>query len=314
MLNHGMKKLIILFTFAFMFAGCATDGGLNPSAPTGYPINGQSSIQLSTEFKFMPSLSGYYLPAGVYQAESEDAEGVFFKAPKGARSLSLTGSIEVEGGIFLPKQGGRDVRGYVYLILPVVGRLTYFLPDQFFAAYGKSWAILDVEFGAYLIKGKKLNGLYDGPVEIWTSPTARQMAGKFSRGNPVGSWTFWDSKGTRIATLEYADGIQSGSVEMWYGSFAYPEDAGKLKLRGVLRGGRWDGSVTSYYRNGQIHSERTYEKGVLVRTVSYDDDGKALTPDQSRQQGEQDDRADETYLAGLDLNLRDSAKYAQQAP
>lgn len=88
----------------------------------------------------MPSLTGYYLPPGIYEAESEDADGVFFKAPQGAKSLSLLGSVDVDGGIYLPKIGRKHVRGYAYLGV-LVGHSHYILPDDFFATYGKNWGI-----------------------------------------------------------------------------------------------------------------------------------------------------------------------------
>lgn len=138
-----MKTLITATILLLALCGCATDGVQSASTPSGYPINGQSKIQLSTYFKHMPSLSGYYLPPGIYTAEKEDADGVFFKAPKGVKSLSLAGATDVEGGgIYLPKQGGKNVRGYAYVVLPVFGSRPYFLPDDFFAAYGKNWGIL----------------------------------------------------------------------------------------------------------------------------------------------------------------------------
>ena len=138
-----MKTLVALVGLMFALSGCVTDGVQSPAAAVGYPINAKSKIELKTYFKFMPSLSGYYLPAGIYEAEAEDADGVFFRAPQGAKSLSLTGSTEVEGGIYLPKQGGRGVRGYAYLRLPLVGRSQYFMPDDFFSAYGKNWGIIE---------------------------------------------------------------------------------------------------------------------------------------------------------------------------
>ena len=198
--------------------------------------------------------------------------------------------------------------------MPLIGRAPYFLPDGFFAGYGSQWYILDDEYRGYLIKGVKRDGLFDGPVEIWTSSTARQMAGSFSKGIPVGHWTFWDSKGVKITTLDYADGIQDGAVEMWYGSFAHPENAGIFKLRGVLRAGHWDGQVTWYYADGKVRTERTYEHGALLHTVAFYPDGKAVPESETHQIGEQDDKADLEYLTGMDDGIRRSVKFAKQIP
>lgn len=141
-----MKVAPIFASVMLAFAGCVT----NHSQPlteaetklSGYPVNGQSAIELTTYFKFMPSLSGYYLRPGIYRAEKEDANGVFFKAPKGVKLLSLTGNTEVDGGIYLPKSGTSNVRGYVYLRVPLREYSSYFLPNKFFSAYDKKWTIL----------------------------------------------------------------------------------------------------------------------------------------------------------------------------
>ena len=137
-----LKKIAALLIMVFSLCGCASEGIQSSSAPSGFPISGHSSIQLANDFKFMPSFSGYYLPPGIYKAEGEDADGVFFKAPNGSKSLSLTGSVAVEGGIYLPKLSGKGVRGYAYLKMPLLGRTPYFLPDDFFSGYGKNWGII----------------------------------------------------------------------------------------------------------------------------------------------------------------------------
>ncbi len=96
---------------------------------------------MAAEFKYWPEMSGYYLPAGIYSAEKEDLKGVLFRAPQGAKLLSLTGSTVVEAGIYLPKSGTSDVRGHVSLKMPAMGWQAYFLPDKFFSGYGTKWRI-----------------------------------------------------------------------------------------------------------------------------------------------------------------------------
>ena len=138
-----MKLLTVIVGFAMLVAGCSTGSMLAPANVSRFPVDGHSELELSTYFKFMPSLSGYYLPAGVYSVEKEYSDGVLFRAPKGAKSLSLAGATDATGGIFLPKSGTQGARGYAYIILPGLGRSPYFLPDDFFAQYEKKWRILN---------------------------------------------------------------------------------------------------------------------------------------------------------------------------
>lgn len=170
------------------------------------------------------------------------------------------------------------------------------------------------EEASYLIRGSKTGGALDGPAEIWTSPSTRQATGHFQAGKPTGTWTFWDSRGAKIATLEYRDGVQSGTVEMWYGSFAYPAEVGRLKLRGSLLDGRWNGTVTTFYSDGQKRSERSYQVGVLVSSRGFDGSGHELTEVQAKAQAQHEDQADATYLAALDKTIRNSAMYAKPIP
>jgi hypothetical protein len=144
-----MKKLAILailFSLLSSFTGCSTGNSQQlaggETKPTGYPVDAQSSIELATYFKYWPELSGYYLPAGIYKAEKEDTNGVFFKAPAGLKLLSLTGSTLVEGGIYLPKLEAVHIRGYVYLHMPLMGWESYMLPDDFFMQNGGKWKVL----------------------------------------------------------------------------------------------------------------------------------------------------------------------------
>ena len=119
-------------------AGCAT---LNQPPPT-YPVDSRSTVELTAEFKWWPQMSGYYLPAGIYTGESEEPTGVFFRAPPGAKLLSLGGSTPVEARLFLAKPGPSKSRGYVSIKMPASGWQGYDLPAKFFSGYGTRWRIL----------------------------------------------------------------------------------------------------------------------------------------------------------------------------
>jgi len=151
-----MKWLLsfsILLCLAFAFTGCGTHSSLlsvggkaefGNRQPMGYPVNAQSTLVMEEPLTWWPELSGYTLPAGVYKTESEDTNGVFFKAPDGFKLGSVTGATDTKGGIYLPKSGTAGVRGHVYLWMPVFGGHweSYDLPDKFFSGYGKTWRII----------------------------------------------------------------------------------------------------------------------------------------------------------------------------
>jgi len=136
-------------------AGCATNRDLSSVGAKlepgvrerlGYPVSTNSSLVMMNDFKWWPEMSGYYLPAGLYKAEREDASGVFFEAPNGFKLQSLTANMDTHGGIYLPKSDTIGVRGHVYLWMPGFGGWeSYLLPDHFFSRYGKTWKILQSE-------------------------------------------------------------------------------------------------------------------------------------------------------------------------
>jgi len=160
---------IIFACLIVLLAGCATSSDLASAGGKpepgnrmhlGYPVSTLTSVVMMSDFKWWPELSGYYLPAGVYKAESEDTNGVFFKSPNGFKSESVTGAMDTKGGIYLPKENTVGISGHVYLWLPVFGGrwATYQLPDQFFSHYGETWRIV------------QSNELPDTALEPKTSP------------------------------------------------------------------------------------------------------------------------------------------------
>ncbi len=310
----GVTQIISVAVALVFIAGCATDGTQPATTaspkPSGYPITGASALQLSADYKFMPSLSGYLLPAGFYEAEREDASGVFFKAPKGTRSLSVAGSAEVEGGIYLPKQNAMGVRGHAYLRLPLVGESSYFLPDAFFAAYGKSWGVIPGP-DTYVLNAAKIDGVFQGLAEIWSSPTIRVAGGLLRDGKPDGVWTFWDSRGAKIVTLTYRDGELNGPVEMWYGSFTDPRNAGNIKLRGTLLNGLWNGTVSQFYSDGlHLLGERTYQSGHLISAHYAEADAEKISGAQIKSRADADDSSDKRYIHSLQKTVSEPLRMA----
>jgi len=317
-----MMKLFVFAiaaSAALAFSGCITNQSWTMAGKdansSGYPVNAQSTVQLVTYFQFMPSLSGYYLPAGIYTAEKEDANGVFFKAPKGIKSLSLTGSTETEGGIYLPKSDTTGIRGYVYLRMPLLGTSRYELPDWFFSAYGKKWTILQdvtTDSSNWTIELASSNSPPSGPCKIYDRQQRLMLEGMLASGKMDGTWTSFGSNGDRLAVLSYHQGIRNGPVEMWYGAFAFPEAAGHRKLDGTFVDGDYEGTVTRYYPSGARQGERVYEHKALKGARFWLPNGTAKPVAAAMSEAESDHKADMTYLAKLEDMVAQSLAHAQR--
>ncbi|MFI5356070.1 MAG: toxin-antitoxin system YwqK family antitoxin [Opitutales bacterium] len=150
------------------------------------------------------------------------------------------------------------------------------------------------------IHGQKVNGVYQGPVEIWSTPLTREAAGNFHNGKPDGVWTFWDREGLKIAEITYRDGTFNGTVTMWNDTEAGPEARGKLKFRGSFNDGMWQGSVLTYYPDGKTRSERDYEADTLKAAYAYNPAGREFNEEYSKKIAASDEKHDNAYVDALD--------------
>jgi hypothetical protein len=155
-----------------------------------------------------------------------------------------------------------------------------------------------------MVKGTKVDGVYHGPVEIWSTAVTRQAAGEFRHGKPDGRWTFWDEAGVKIVELTYSSGTFSGTVTIWHGAQVGPREKGRLKLRAAFNDGCWQGLVRTYYPDGRTRSERNYDAGIVIETQAYNPRGEPLTPEQSRKIAEEDEQVDNALVDALDEFLR----------
>lgn len=133
-------------TAPLLFAGgCAQNGrgdytvAENP-AERGFDIDMNTTILLRSHFQFMPSISGYDLPEGLYRPLKQDDGGIWFLAVNPARALSLADATPTKGGIYLPKRGSSD-HPSAFVEVPVMGMAPYYLPREFLEQQGTLWVI-----------------------------------------------------------------------------------------------------------------------------------------------------------------------------
>jgi hypothetical protein len=73
--------------------------------------------------------------------------------------------------------------------------------------------------------------------------------GRYVNGMPDGTWTLWDTGGTKNAELHFNNGVLNGEYRLFYSSFS-PEAAGKLKTIGHANQGLLDGVFRRYNADG----------------------------------------------------------------
>jgi len=94
-------RLLIFAVATMIVGGCAsTPPNAFNVAPSTKPIDA-SYIVVKKDLRFLPSLSGYLLPSGMYLPTSRNEHGVYYQSPKGITALGpLGGPHYPMGGIY----------------------------------------------------------------------------------------------------------------------------------------------------------------------------------------------------------------------
>jgi len=165
------------------------------------------------------------------------------------------------------------------------------------------------------IRVTELNGRPEGDYELFEAGGRLQYRGQFHRGRKEGLWTVWDSGGTRIAEIEYADDVRNGPVSLWHGSFYQGgRNAGQLKLDANVLDGRYDGEYRTYFASGGLRSFVVFSKGEIVSADLYDEQGEVAVSggpvafDQARG----DVSRDLSLFATIEESIRYSLSYASR--
>lgn len=65
------------------------------------------------ELRDEPQISTFHFPRGIYSFAESDETGFYYRAPRPVIKHGFPGSIQYEGGIFVPKSDHRKLRAYV---------------------------------------------------------------------------------------------------------------------------------------------------------------------------------------------------------
>jgi len=92
-------RYVLLVSFLFL-AGCASiPEDTSAIAASIIPID-QSRLEVKKDLSFLPSLSGFSFPAGIYLPVAKDATGVFYQSPKGIKGIGVGNAYYPVGGIY----------------------------------------------------------------------------------------------------------------------------------------------------------------------------------------------------------------------
>lgn len=120
-----MKTIAPLFTVLALLSLSACN-----IAPYSFPDNGvranyqaidATRITVKNEFRYLPTLTSYVLPAGEYVPIQSDAGGTYYGSPRGILVLAATGGFVVEGGIYRRADPKANYPFAIYIKMPVMG-------------------------------------------------------------------------------------------------------------------------------------------------------------------------------------------------
>ncbi len=97
----------------------------------------------------------------------------------------------------------------------------------------------------------------------------RATKGSFVRGVLDGVWTMWHENGVKRREIPYNMGKYDGVFREW-------DEQGQLRLEAHFAGGGKHGAERRWRANGVIEWWARYEKGGLVRYITYDQAGEPI--------------------------------------
>jgi hypothetical protein len=114
-----MNFLNRIISLTLVFASSVIAGCASPIAPESLRRpSAAATVTVQKDFTYMPTLYTYGLAAGLYVAEFEDDEGVFYRGPARCFREQMPASDRVfsgEGGIWIAKGPQPTYRPYLYL-------------------------------------------------------------------------------------------------------------------------------------------------------------------------------------------------------
>lgn len=138
-------------------------------------------------------------------------------------------------------------------------------------------------------------------------------AGEFVDGRREGPWLFWDPAGIKVLEITYRAGVRDGPCRMWFGSAAFAEVAGRLKLEVAFAKDREEGLERTWWPNGERKCEAELRRGAVRRARCWDANGNALSPAEATQMARADLVADRQHLRTMEEVVRVSLRQAAAA-
>jgi hypothetical protein len=137
-----------------------------------------------------------------------------------------------------------------------------------------------------------------------------RVDGRVRGGHMDGLWAYYDSKGEKLALINYRIDERHGPAHLYYVTADGPA-VGRVRMTGAYVGGTLNGMVESRWASGGKKLERDFDRGMLQGARGWTEKGTRMTDGEAMSAGIAESRAEDALLTELEnfvqLQLRKRA-------
>ncbi len=143
-----------------------------------------------------------------------------------------------------------------------------------------------------------------------------RVDGRVNAGRMDGMWVYYDSKGEKLAIVNYRLDQRQGPVQLYYVSADGPA-VGRVRMLGTYDGGSAQGLINSNWPSGAKKLERDFDQGILQGARGWKENKSRMSDGEAMKAAIDESRAEEALLSELEnfvqLQLRAQGTKSQDS-
>lgn len=126
-----------------------------------------------------------------------------------------------------------------------------------------------------------------------------RVDGRTNAGRMDGMWTYYDSRGEKLAIVNYRLDQREGPVQLYYVTADGPA-VGRVRMLGAFASGSAHGMVSSKWASGGKKLEREFDHGILQGARGWTEKGTRMSDGEAMKSAIDESRAEEALLTELE--------------
>ena len=146
-----------------------------------------------------------------------------------------------------------------------------------------------------------------------------RVDGRVSAGRMTGMWVYYDSRGEKLAIINYSADQRSGPAQLYYVTADGPA-VGRLRMTGAYATGAQNGMFESRWASSGKKLERDFDHGILQGARGWSEkgvrlgDGAAMTAAIAESKAEEDLLTELENFVQLQMRTRAATKSSDRVP